>query len=67
MLSNANGPLGIKIEPTIGPKSLTKFFNSKWKSLESKASCIYAHSNQMFQSHLPFGFLFNTMEKTKKI
>ncbi len=62
MLLDADGPLGVKIEPTIGLESWTKFFNSKWiHHNQNPHPC--AHS---IQFDLPFGFWFR-MEKTKKL
>jgi hypothetical protein len=47
MLSNVDGPFGVKIKPTIGPKPLDKFMipNEHHHNQNPHA---YAHSNQMF-------------------
>ncbi len=45
MYLDANGSIGVEIEPTIDLESLVKFPDSKWTPWQLKPSCIYAHSN----------------------
>jgi hypothetical protein len=55
MLLDVDGSLSIELKPTIGLEYLTKFLIPNEYHCNQNPHA-YAHSNQIFQFDLPFGF-----------